>query len=350
MTQKLQNFLMEKGLDAALITKPENRRYFSNFTGSAGSLLITKESKYFFADFRYTQQAENQCIGFEIIKIKDSNDIINKILELGISKLAFEDDYMDYSTYASYQEKLNGTELVPLKGECTKIRAIKTEFEITQIAKAAKIADDAFSYMLTFIKTGMTELEVALELEFFMKKQGASALSFDSIIASGVRSSLPHGVASEKVIESGDFLTMDFGCVYNGYCSDMTRTIVIGKASDEQKKIYNIVLKAEEAALEVIKPGVFTKDVDKVARDIITEAGYGDKFGHGLGHGVGLEVHESPRVAGISEEILEENMVITDEPGIYIPGFGGVRIEDLLVVTKDGYRCLSNSSKKLIEI
>lgn len=196
----------------------------------------------------------------------------------------------------------------------------------------------------------MKEKEVALELEMFMKKQGASAISFDIIVASGLRSALPHGRASDKVIENGDFVTMDFGCVFNGYCSDMTRTVVMGKASDKHKKVYETVLRAQEAALEAIKPGISGKEADKVARDIITGEGFGEYFGHGLGHGVGLEVHEAPRLAPIGEKILEKNMVVTDEPGIYIPEFGGVRIEDLIVVTDNGCERLSTSPKKLIEI
>jgi Xaa-Pro aminopeptidase len=193
-------------------------------------------------------------------------------------------------------------------------------------------------------------MDVALELEYFMKKKGATGLSFDSIVASGKRSSLPHGVASDKIIEDGDFLTLDFGCVYNGYCSDMTRTIVVGKASERQKEIYNIVLNAQMRALENIKPGMTGFELDKIARDVIIDAGYGEYFGHGLGHGVGLEVHEMPNVNPNAQNTLLPGMIITDEPGIYIPDFGGVRIEDLIVITINGYEVLSSSTKKLIEL
>lgn len=347
---KLRLELENRHTEAALITKPENIFYLSGFTGTAGTILITKDKKYFFTDFRYVQQAKKQCLGYEIVIYNDDrklNDIIN---EFGLSTLGIEDEYMNVSEFNSARKSLKNTELHPLGSILGKIREIKSNEEIEKIRVAAKLGDLAFDHIIKFIKVGKTERDVALELEFFMKSKGASALSFDSIVASGVRSSLPHGVATDKVIEEGDFVTLDYGCIVDGYCSDMTRTIVMGKASEKQLEIYNTVLKAQVAALEVIKPGVTGKEVDKVARDIITEAGYGEYFGHGLGHGLGLEVHENPRVSPKGESILEVNHVITDEPGIYIPDFGGVRIEDLLYVTEQGYERLCTSTKELIEI
>jgi len=215
---------------------------------------------------------------------------------------------------------------------------------------AARIADKAFNRICKLIKPGITERDIALELEFYMKKLGATSTSFTSIVASGERSALPHGTATDKKIKEGEFLTLDFGCVYNGYCSDMTRTVVIGKANERQREIYSVVLEAQEKALKYIKPGVKGCDVDRVARDIIKEKGFGQYFGHGLGHSLGLEIHESPRLSPTSNDILQEGMVVTDEPGIYIPDFGGVRIEDLVLVTATGFEVLSNSPKELIEL
>jgi len=239
---------------------------------------------------------------------------------------------------------------VPLKGDVDALRQIKSEEELEYLEKAEAIGDLAFEKILTILKPGMTELEVAAELEYQMKKAGAENFSFSTIVASGLNSSMPHAIPGEKKLEEGDFVTMDFGCTYKGYCSDMTRTVVLGKASEKQKEIYNTVLKAQLAALDAIKAGVTGKSVDKVARDIITEAGYGECFGHGLGHSVGLFIHEEPRLSPAGETVLEENMIETVEPGIYVPGFGGVRIEDMVAVTKDGCKNFTHSPKELIEI
>ncbi|OPJ55623.1 M24 family metallopeptidase [Alkalithermobacter paradoxus] len=348
--QNLRKEMKERNLQAVIIYKPQNRRYISGFTGSAGYALITEDKAIFFTDFRYIQQASNQCKDFEILEISKVKSVTEYLNEMNIETLGFEDDFMDFATYSKFTDELKNTKLVPLKGLMLNLRSIKDEEEINMIAKAAQIADKAFEHILSFIKPGVCERDLYLEIEHFMKKNGASGVSFEPIVASGKRSSLPHGVASEKIIEDGDFLTLDFGCIYNGYCSDMTRTIVVGKASDEQKKIYNIVLEAQTKALEAVRPGITGEELDKIARDIITKEGYGDKFGHGLGHGVGLEVHELPHVNSIGKDPLRAGMVITDEPGIYIPDFGGVRIEDLILVTEEGYKVLSNSPKELIEL
>lgn len=347
---KFRDKLIEKELDGAISYKPENRRYLSGFTGTAGYVVITKDRSIFITDFRYVEQAKEQCKGYEIIKHTDDKTVYDIINELGISKLGFEEEFVTYQQYEDFDKKLNNIKLLPLKGIINKLRIIKSDDEIVEIRKAAEIADMAFEHVCKIMKPGVTEWEVALEIEGFMKKNGATSTSFDSIVASGKRSSLPHGVASKKEIENGDFVTLDFGCVYNGYCSDMTRTVVIGKASEKQKEIYNIVLEAQEAVLEHIKPGMKGHEADKIARDIIKKRGYGDYFGHGLGHGVGLEVHESPRLSPTSNETLEPNMIVTDEPGIYVPDFGGVRIEDLIVITKDGCERLSKSPKHLMEL
>lgn len=350
--KKLRQQLSVNNLDAAFIYSKENRRYISGFTGSTGYIIITAEKAYFITDFRYQQQASQQCKGFEVIIHGSSlvDQLKETITSCNIKNMGIEETFMTVGFHNSLKEKLETIELLPLKGIMENIRLYKDEQEIESIAKAAAIADAAFEHILGFIKPGMREIDVAVELEYFCKKQGATEMSFDSIVASGVRSSLPHGVFSEKVINNGEFLTMDFGCVYNGYCSDMTRTVFIGKADAKQKEIYNVVLEAQQKALDQIKPGMLGKEVDKVARDIISAAGYGENFGHGLGHGVGLAVHEEPRLSPLGDKALEPNMVVTDEPGIYIAEYGGVRIEDLVVVTETGCRILSNSPKHLIEL
>lgn len=348
--KKIRELLTEKNLEGVLLYKPENRRYASGFTGSTGYVLITETEAVFMTDFRYTEQASIQCKGYEVVEISHDKPIYNIINQMDIKSLGFEDDFVTYGQYKELSEKLEKTELVPLDGAMTKIRAIKSTEEIQYIEKAASITDETFKHLLDFIKPGMSELDVNLELEYFMKKKGASGVSFSAIVASGKRSSLPHGVASEKIIEVGDLVTIDMGCIYKGYCSDMTRTFVMGKADEKQKEIYSIVLEAQEKALKSVKPGMTGEELDRIARDIIEEKGYGEYFGHGLGHGVGLEVHELPRLSQMGKMPMEAGMIITIEPGIYIPEYGGVRIEDLVLVTENGYKVLSQSTKELIEL
>ncbi|MDK9711460.1 aminopeptidase P family protein [Acidaminobacter sp.] len=345
-----RKLLSSLNADALLSFKPENRRYFSGFTGTSGYVLILPETQWFITDFRYTEQAKAQCPDFEV-QLHNADRPLEAVLkEAGIQKLAFEDNYVTYQFYKNLSEKLPEITLIPAGAEIEALRLIKEDWEIEKIAKAAEIADKAFEHITGYIRPGVSEREVALELEIYMKKLGASGLSFETIAASGLRSAMPHGVASDKLIEDGDFLTLDFGCVYEGYCSDMTRTVVVGKASEKQKEIYNTVLEAQEKALDAIREGINGINVDKIARDVISSRGYGEYFGHGLGHGVGLEIHEEPRLSPTGTKTLLENMVVTDEPGIYIPGFGGVRIEDLVVVKKDGCVVLSHSPKQLMEL
>ncbi|GAA0352586.1 Xaa-Pro peptidase family protein [Alkalibacterium iburiense] len=347
----IQKKLNEEGLEALLVTSSYNLRYVSGFTGTAGVSLITKEKAYFITDFRYTEQAAEQAVGFEIIKHGGNPyEDVDKILqEKGISEVGFEKDFVTFSTYEMLKDKLSA-QLKPVSGLVESLREIKEEAEVETIQEAIKITEYAFEEILNFIKPGVTEIEVANKLDFLMREKGATSVSFDTIVASGKRSAMPHGVASEKKIEQGDMITFDFGCYYKGYVSDMTRTISLGDPGEELKKIHQIVLDANLRVTEAAKPGITGKELDAVARDYITEKGYGEQFGHSTGHGIGLEVHEGPGIHFRNEKILVEGNVITNEPGIYIPGLGGVRIEDDLLITKDGNRNLMTVSKELIQL
>lgn len=349
--EKLRKSMKREKLDGVLLVGDPNRNYLSGFTGNESYALITQSKAFFITDSRYTEQAQQQVKDYEVMEYNKSGSFVdflsNLVKKNEVERLGFEEDIVTYNIYSIYNSKLS-CELVPMNGIVENIRIIKDDEELKLIKSAAEIADKAFYHMVDYIKPGMTEREVGLELEFYMKKSGASGLSFPSIVASGLRSSLPHGEATDKVIGSGEFLTLDFGCVYKEYCSDMTRTLVIGKPSDRMIEIYNVVLEAQKLALQEYKPGVPAAAVDAIARDYITKKGYGKYFGHSLGHGVGREIHESPVIGYRNNSELKEKMVVTDEPGVYIPGFGGVRIEDLLVVTKSGGKALSESSKELI--
>ncbi|MFW6029710.1 MAG: M24 family metallopeptidase [Halanaerobiales bacterium] len=349
--KKAHNLMNEKKIKAIIIDSGINRRYLSGFTGTAGRILLSIEKDYLFTDFRYTEQAAKEIEGLEVLEVnRNFEEKLNEILNnLGIEKLAFESKTISYQQFQKYEDILE-CELEAVSDFVEELRVVKDDEEIENIKKAVEITDQAFDHICQFIKAGMTEKEVALELEFFMKKKGASDNAFDFIVASGKRSSLPHGVASDKVIEKGDFITMDFGTFYEGYCSDLTRTVVLGKADRKQKNIYNIVLEAQLKVIEKIKANMSCKDVDAIARDIISEAGYKDNFGHGLGHGIGLEVHEDPRLSFTSDHFLKADMIVTDEPGIYIPNWGGVRIEDDLLITEEGCEVLNKAPKELIEI
>lgn len=347
--ENLRRLMVKENLDGILLISDVNRNYMSGFTGNESYSIITANKAIFITDSRYTEQAKIETKDYEVIEYKGAFvDFLSDLVKnLNIKKLGFEDNIISYSTYNTYKNKLVSA-LIPIGNMIEEIRIIKDEVEIQCIRDAAEIADKAFTHMLSFIKLGMTEREVGLELEFFMKRNGATDLSFPSIVASGVRSSLPHGEATEKTIKNGEFLTLDFGCIYKDYCSDMTRTIVIGDPDDKMIDIYNVVLTAQKTALSYIKPGITGIDLDSVARNIIKESGYGDYFGHGLGHGVGREIHEAPYISFKGKHTLKKGMIITDEPGVYIPGFGGVRIEDLICVTDNGYEVISKSPKDLI--
>lgn len=349
---KIRKLLIDNQLDGIMIHSPVNRKYLSGFTGSAGILLISQSLAVLLTDFRYIEQAKKQATDFIIIDYMAEglyNEINKFIKKENINRLAIEAEKLSYKEYREYNEKLDA-QLVPTEKLVENIRKIKDKDEIKRIKQAAAIGDEAFRHILSFLKADISERDIALELEYYMKKHGASDLSFSTIVASGAFSALPHWEPGERKLEVGDFVVMDFGCIYKGYCSDMTRTVVIGKASSRQKEIYDIVFQAQMAALEGLGPFKRGKEIDKIARDYIEMKGYGSCFGHGLGHCVGMEIHENPRLSKNEEEEFLPGMVVTVEPGIYIPDFGGVRIEDLVLITDDGIEILTKSPKELIEI
>lgn len=354
---RLYKVMDELGVDAVLLTDGYNIHYLSGYKGHTGCMLVLENSIYILTDSRYTEQVGIEAPDVKCVDIgmegyaKRLSGLIGDNIKLG-----FENNEISYMKYNAFRAAFSDSVcLIPLDGNIDKLRQVKEASEIEYLAAAEKIGDKAFAEITEYIrdnkKHGITELDVALELEYSMRKYGALGTSFDTIAASGNNSSLPHATPTKRVIRDGDFLTMDFGCIYEGYCSDMTRTVYIGDTpSDKQLEVYNTVLKAQLAALEIIKPGIECSKVDACARDIIAAAGYGDYFGHGLGHSVGLFIHEEPRFSRKCEDILEPGNVITVEPGIYLPGEFGVRIEDMIVVTENGYRNLAKSPKELIKL
>lgn len=346
---QLKGKLAVHEIDGILVTSGYNRHYISGFTGTAGVALISEKEAKFITDFRYVEQAQSQAKDFEIVQHTGPihEEIGKQVKEMGISRLGFEKDHVTYSAFETYKAALDAT-LVPVTGLLEKMRLIKDESELAIIREAVQIADAAFDHIIGFIRPGIKEIDVSNELEFFMRKKGAVSSSFDIIVASGFRSALPHGVASDKVIEKGELVTLDFGAYYKGYCSDITRTVAVGEPSDELKKIYNTVLEAQLRGVQGIKPGLTGKQADALTRDYITEQGYGEYFGHSTGHGLGMEVHEGPGLSHRSDTVLEPDMVVTVEPGIYIAGLGGTRIEDDIVITKTGNEILSKSTKELL--
>jgi Xaa-Pro aminopeptidase len=351
--KRLQNLRIKmklKNTDAVFITQRENYMYMSGFTGTSAILFITDGKAVLLTDFRYVEQASRQAAEYEIVQYNGSfiNELNDLIENEKVERLSFEDAHLSFAEYSEYHEKLKVAEFLPLGGVVEELRRVKDESEITLVKKAVKIADDAFAHILSYIKPGVAEVEIAAEMEFFMKRQGATGPSFDTIIASGKRASMPHGVASEKKIEQGDVITMDYGALYNGYCSDITRTVFLGKPDSELERIYKIVLEAQLKGLEEVKSDRTGKEIDAVVRTLIADAGFGDNFGHGLGHGVGLEIHEEPTLSMRGSIELKDGMVVTVEPGIYVPELGGVRIEDMLVVKGDIPCILTAASKELV--
>ena len=339
---------LPKNVDGTLIVSPENRRYFTGFDASDGFLFATRNGSVFLTDSRYIEAAKDKIVCCDVEEQKEK--LIEYAKRFDCKTLAVEADRLTVSQLKNLRKALHGIKLTTVGTDkiIDSLRAVKTDKEIENICKAQRIAEAAFDHILGFIKVGVTEKEVALELDHYMLSHGAEGLSFETIAISGANTSKPHGVPTDKKIEPGDFVTMDYGAVVNGYHSDMTRTVAVGTASDEQKKIYKIVLEAQLAALRVLKSGVKCSDADKAARDVITEAGYGEYFRHSTGHGVGIEIHEKPFVSPKSAAVLRSGNVVTDEPGIYIPGKFGVRIEDMALITENGCENLTKAPKELI--
>ena len=340
------------GIDGLLIMSPFNRRYVSGFTGSAGAVLLSGKEAVFITDFRYVEQAKEQASECTIVQHKGTliEEIGKQVEKLNISKLGFEKSHVTYEQFEQLKQSVVTANLTPVSGLVESVRSIKDPSEIQLIQDAADIADAAYTHILSYVRPGMTELEVSNELEFFMRKQGAQSSSFDIIVASGHRSALPHGVASGKLIETGELVTLDFGAYYKGYCSDITRTFAVGSISDELNTIYHTVLEAQLRGMNGIKAGITGKEADALTRDYIKEKGYGEYFGHSTGHGLGMEVHEAPSLSFKSDTVLEPGMIVTVEPGIYVHGVGGTRIEDDILITSEGNRSFTSSPKELIHV
>ena len=349
MYNKLNDLLEQ--FDAILITSPYNLRYFSGFKGGEGVAIVGKNFRVLFVDSRYTVAAKSEAVNFEVIEFsagKLVEFIKEKLEENNLHSIGFENLVMTVKDFERYRDGLGNIEFSGIDDKLNLLRMIKTDEEIDCLRQAEKIGDLAFEKVLPLIKAGVAECDIAAELEYQMRLLGAEGASFETIVVSGEKSSMPHGMPDGTKLKCGDFVTMDFGCIYNGYCSDMTRTVVIEKATDEQIRIYQTVLKAQLAGLEAIREGVEGKVADSTARGIISDAGFGKFFGHSLGHGVGLQIHELPNLSPMSDIVLKENMVVTCEPGIYIENIGGVRIEDMVVVRKNGIDNLTSSPKELI--
>ena len=347
----LRNFLDEQKIDAILISKLPNLQYFSGFTGDSTVLIITHNKNILVTDGRYIEQAKQEAPRFEVVEQTENlwQKVAEIINEIGILSVGFEGNDVTFNEYEKFKEFAPKVKLTSMNP--SEIRQVKDETEIEKIETACEIADKAFSEIVKFIHAGIREIEVAVQLEYIMRKLGAKKPAFDTIVASGLRGALPHGIASEKIIKNGEFVTMDFGAVYKGYNSDITRTVFVGHASEKEQKLYNSVLRVQYLGLKTIKPGISGKDVDATVREALKKEELDKYFTHGLGHGVGLEIHEEPRLSRLSKcEALKENMIVTDEPGIYISDFGGIRIEDTVLVTENGARPLTKSPKHLIEI
>lgn len=347
---RLRELLAKSNGDALLVTHPVNRHYLSGFTGSAGVLLISQGHAALVTDFRYREQAPRQAQGFEIIEHGNvmNATIADVIRQWGVKTLLFEDGNMTFASYRVLEKAVDFAQLQPAGTLVEQLRMIKDDSEIAIMQEAADLADRAFAHILGFVKPGVAEAQIALELEVFMRSHGATSSSFDTIVASGERSALPHGVASDRTIGPGEFVKLDFGAYYKGYCSDITRTVVVGTPSDKHREIYGIVQEAQQYALDRLAPGMTGKEGDALTRDIITRYGYGECFGHGTGHGLGMEIHEAPRLSLTGDTVLTPGMTVTVEPGIYLPGFGGVRIEDDVVMTETGIHILTRSPKQLM--
>ena len=345
--------LLGGGLDGLLLTSRYSRHYAAQFDIAEGVALVSAAGCQYFTDSRYIESAQNNLQGFQVLPVDRTCGYIARInqacAQFGVNTLGYEEDYLTVGEFRQYEEKLTA-KLVPCQGAINAFRAAKEPWELARMEKAQEITDRAFAQVLERIRVGMTEKDLCAELIYCLYKNGAEGLSFDPIVVSGPNTSMPHGVPGDRKLQPGDFITMDFGVLYQGYCSDMTRTVALGWASEEMEKVYNTVLAAQLAGLAASKAGVPGKVVDAAARQVIAQAGYGDYFGHGYGHSLGLEIHEAPNCNPSGETPMPENGVCSAEPGIYLPGKFGVRIEDVAVFTQDGCRILTHSPKNLIVV
>ncbi|MDO4175322.1 MAG: aminopeptidase P family protein [Eubacteriales bacterium] len=349
MLKQIQDALRRAGIDAALLTSPQNRRYATGFPSSAGVCLITAKGGHLFTDFRYIEAAKKRAgQSFQVDMVRRSYaDMVNEVCRQdGVKAVAYEENSMTCAEHMQWEQALEA-KMVPMGALLSDLRQVKTQEEIDCCIAAQRIAERALAETLQDIHVGVTEKHIAALLEFRMLDYGGEKMSFDPIVVSGKKSSMPHGVPSDKTIEAGDFVTMDFGCTVGGYCSDMTRTVAVEYATEEMQRVYDIVLRAQEAGIAAAKPGVTGAQVDKAARDVITAAGYGPCFGHSFGHGIGIDIHELPLAAPKYDKPLADGNIISAEPGIYIPDRFGVRIEDMLVITPEGCRDLTNAPKHL---
>lgn len=351
--KKLQKVLEKENLDLLLVTFLPNVRYLSGYTGTNGLILISPNGAVFLTDFRYKEQAGEQVKHLKVAIAE--RDLIQSLATSSLLKpkrlkLGFESNHLSCGTYRKLKTLLPDCLLVSTENLVESISIKKDQNEIDRIKKAVRITDQVFSEILDFIKPKVKEQDIATEIEYRFKRYGSTTPLYETIVASGKRSALPHGVASSKKIEKGDLVTLDMGAVYDGYTADLTRTVVVGKANKRQKKVYNIVLRAQKQAINKVKPRMRACDLDKVARGVIKRAGYDKYFGHGLGHGIGVVIHDNPAINPRNQQLLEPGMVITIEPGIYIPNWGGVRIEDDVLVTKRGCEVLTKAEKNLIEL
>ena len=343
--------LLDGEVDGLLLTSRYSRHYGAEFDIAEGVAIVTKKGSRYFTDSRYIESAEKGIRGFEVLEVNQSagyNKRLNDaIADFGVTNLGYEEDYLTVAELMGYEKHLN-CKLTPYNAKINAFRGVKEDWELDLMRKAQAITDKAFAEVVTRIQTGMTELELQAELIYCMYKNGATGLAFDPIVVSGPNTSLPHGVAGERKIQAGDFVTMDFGASYMGYCSDMTRTVAVGFATEEMKTVYHTVLKAQTEAIAATKAGVPGKDIDGIARKVIADAGYGPYFGHGYGHSLGLEIHEAPNVNTGNANPMPVGAVCSAEPGIYLPGKFGVRIEDVTIIREGGCEDITASPKELM--
>lgn len=352
--EKLQSKMKEQGMEAVLITSDINRRYFTGMKSSAGTLIAFPDAAYLIIDFRYIEKARATVSDCEVILQGGGKQLYRQIVGLcekhSAKTLSVEADRITIAECKRFRSE-TGLEIDSSNTAAemiARIRMIKTPAELEKMIAAQRIAEQGLLHMYDFIKPGVTEREIQLELDFYMLSHGAEALSFDTIALSGVNTSMPHGVPSDKKVESGEFVLMDFGAVVDGYHSDMTRTVCVGEPTKKMRKVYDIVLEAQKRGIEAVRAGIKGRELDKVSRDIIDGCGYGDAFGHSLGHGVGIEIHEEPYASPSGETTLSEGMVVTVEPGIYLPGEFGVRIEDFVIVRENGCENMTEARKDLV--